>query len=286
MDNLSRTLMTLSCRDCDSIPKVALAGSIMQENNQPVQVMHNGLRVVAGGYHGDWMAHIIRGLRGHHEPQEEAVFHTLLKYARHNSLMVELGCFWAYYTLWYLLEIPGSSSFCVEPDPHNLEVGRKNALLNGMEDRITFFEAWVGSSATKTMTHTIESTQEVRTLPCLDMSAALDLTGGRMIELLHIDAQGAENDFISSMKQAAQSRAVRFLVVSTHHSSISGRLDAHGECCDMIRSFGGHILVEHDVQESFSGDGLIVASFFLQDRYLAMPLITRNVPTNSLFTER
>lgn len=69
-------------------------------------------------------------------------------------------------------------------------------------------------------------------------------------------------DFIPSMRQVTQSQAVRFLVVSTHHSSISGRLDTHGECCDMIRSFGGHILVEHDVQESFSGAGLIVASFF------------------------
>jgi hypothetical protein len=29
----------------------------------------------------------------------------------------------------------------------------------------------------------------------------------------------------------------------------------------MMRDFGGRILIEHDVQESFSGDGLIVAYF-------------------------
>lgn len=286
MDNLSRTLMTLSCRDSDTIPKVASAGRIIHENGQNLQVMHNGLRVIAGGYHGDWMAHIIRGLRGHHEPQEEVVFHTLLNYARHNSLIVELGCFWAYYSLWYLFEIPGSHAICVEPDPHNIKVGRKNALLNGMEDRITFFEAWIGGSDFQTMTHTTESTQEVRTLPCLDMAAVLDRIGGQTIELLHIDAQGAEDDFIPSMRHAVENRAVRFLVVSTHHSSISGRLDTHGECCDMIRSLGGHILIEHDVQESFSGDGLIVASFFSQDRYLPMPPITRNIAKNALFPER
>jgi FkbM family methyltransferase len=285
MDNLSRTLMTVSCRDCDLIPKVASAGRIMHENGQLVQVMHNGLKVVAGGYHGDWMSHIIRALRGHHEPQEEVVFHTLLKYARHGSMIVELGCFWSYYSLWYLFEIPGSRAFCVEPDPHNIGVGQKNALLNGMEDRIMFVEAWVGSSASKTITHTTESTQEVRMLPCLDMAAILDRIGGQTIELLHMDAQGAEDDFIPSMRHAVQSRAVRFLVISTHHRSISGRLDTHGECCDMIRSFGGHILVEHDVQESFSGDGLIVASFFSQDRYLPMPPITRNIAKNALFPE-
>lgn len=283
MDNLSRTLMTLKCRDCDAIPKVPSAGRIVHENGQVVQVMHNGLRVIAGGYHGDWMSHIIRGLRGHHEPQEEVVFHTLLNYVRHNSLIVELGCFWAYYTLWYLLEIPGSRAFCVEPDPYNIEIGRKNTLLNGMENRITFIEAWVGSSTTKTMTHATESTQELRTLPCLDMPAVLDLTEGQTIELLHMDIQGAEVNFISSIEKAVQKRAIRFLVVSTHHSPISGRLDTHGECCDMIRSFGGHILVEHDVQESFSGDGLIVASFFTQDRNIPIPPITRNIAKNSLF---
>jgi hypothetical protein len=129
MDSLSRTLMTLSCRDCDAIPKVAAAGRIVQEAGQLVQIMHNGLRVLASGY--DWMAHVIRGLRGHHEPQEEVVFDALLRYARNNSLMVELGCFWAYYSLWYLLEIPGLQATCVEPDAHNVAIGRQMRLSTG-----------------------------------------------------------------------------------------------------------------------------------------------------------
>lgn len=286
MDNLLRTLMTLSCRDCDLIPKFPLAGRILNENGQLVQVMHNGLRVIADAYHGDWMAHIIRSLQGHHEPQEEVVFNTLLRYTRHNSIIVELGCFWAYYTLWYLLEVPGSRAFCVEPDPHNIGIGRKNAFINGMEDRITFVEAWVGSSVSKTMMKTTESTKEVRSLPCLDMPAILNLTKGQTVELLHIDAQGAELDFIYSMEKAARDRVVRFLVISTHHSSISGLIDIHNECIAMIKSFGGFILIEHDVQESFSGDGLIVASFFSEDHELSMPSITRNIASKSLFPER
>lgn len=35
----------------------------------------------------------------------------------------------------------------------------------------------------------------------------------------------------------------------------------HQRCLALLRELGGRILVEHDVQESFSGDGLIVAYF-------------------------
>jgi hypothetical protein len=94
--------MTLAGRaDCDPIPKVDGAGEIVDG----VQLMHNGVQVVAGGYYGDWMAEIIRELRGHHEPQEELVIHNIL--ARlgkdtHAPVIVELGAFWAYYALWAL----------------------------------------------------------------------------------------------------------------------------------------------------------------------------------------
>ena len=77
LDNTTRANMTVSCRDCDLIPKVADAGQVISFEGKPVQIMHNGVRVVAGGYYGDWMMGIIERLRGHHEPQEEVVFHEV-----------------------------------------------------------------------------------------------------------------------------------------------------------------------------------------------------------------
>ncbi len=55
-----RIKLTTSCRDSDVIPKVADAGQMRSENGAPVQIMHNGLRVIQGGYHGDWMAEVIK----------------------------------------------------------------------------------------------------------------------------------------------------------------------------------------------------------------------------------
>lgn len=285
MDNLSRSLMTIGCRDCDAVPKVADAGQIIDQDGQSIQIMHNGLRVVAGGYHGDWMAHIIRALEGHHEPQEELIFHALLKYVRHNSLIVELGAFWSYYAQWYLKAIPGSQAVCVEPDPHHVAIGRRNADLNGLTPRTRFIEAWIGGEASPEVGIVCETTGEVRTLPMLDMGSVVDLVGKGQIEFLHMDIQGYELPFIGSMGPAIAAGRVRFLLVSTHHRAISGSATTHQDCLAAIRAFGGHVLSEHDIQQSFSGDGLIAASFFPQDRLLTLPAISRNEASRSLFPE-
>jgi hypothetical protein len=61
---------------------------------------------------------------------------------------------------------------------------------------------------------------------------------------------------------------VRFAVVSTHHHVISGDPLTHQRCLDLLRDAGGHVIVEHTVAESYSGDGLIVVSFDDRDRDL------------------
>ncbi len=285
MDLLGRTLMTIGCRDCDAIPKVPMAGRIVEGPDAPVQIMHNGLKVLAGGYFGDWMSHIIRALGGHHEPQEELAFHSLLRLCRHNSLIVELGAFWAYYSLWYLHEVPGSRAVCVEPDPNNLRVGMANAALNGLSSRARFVEGFIGAQRMSGVPYRYDQAAEPVLAACFDMDAVVELADNQIIELLHIDAQGAELPFLSSMKAAVGAQRVRFLVVSTHHGSISGSPTTHVDCLRVIADLGGHVLLEHSVQDSFSGDGLIVASFLPHDRAVRLPPISRNSAMTSLFPE-
>jgi FkbM family methyltransferase len=285
MDNLARTLMTVQCRDSDCIPKVPTAGRIIEGVDGPVQIMHNGLKVAAGGYCGDWMSHIIRSLRGHHEPQEELAFHHLLRMCRHNSLIVELGAYWAYYSLWYLQEVPGSQAVCVEPDPKNLSVGMTNAKLNCLSERVKFTQACIGVQHMSEMPYLYDPAAKPDLMACLDMRAVAELVEGKEIELLHIDAQGVEHLFLSSIGAALVTQRVRFLMVSTHHCSISGSPTTHVDCLRAINDLGGYVLLEHSVQESFSGDGLIVASFQPVDRAICMPQISRNTASSSLFPD-
>lgn len=143
-----RIFMTVSCSDSDEITKVNGAGGTRDENGQRVQMMHNGLVVKEGGYFGGWMTEIIRTLRGHHEPQEELVFDRIIKRLQMDGtspVMIELGSFWTYYGLWFCQALRSARVVALEPDPAYLEVGRRNAELNGFTDQVTFFHAAVGN---------------------------------------------------------------------------------------------------------------------------------------------
>src|SRR5690348_8061587 len=138
-----RIELTVSCRDCDHLPKVPDAGAVRTELGVRVQIMHEGTRVLADAYCGPWMTEIIRRLRGHHEPQEELVVHHLVERLRGSAppVVVELGSFWAYYSIWALRAL-GGRAILVEPDPAHLEVGRTNLRLNGLQG--TFVAAALG----------------------------------------------------------------------------------------------------------------------------------------------
>jgi FkbM family methyltransferase len=274
--------MTVAGRaDCDPIPKVDGAGEIVDG----VQLMHNGVRVVAGGYYGDWMAEIIRQLRGHHEPQEELVIHNIL--ARlgkdtHAPVIVELGAFWAYYALWALHVAPAASAILVEPDPQNLEIGRRNFALNGRSG--TFIHAAVGGGNEPAMEFTAESDQIKRETDVLGLDEVMTRGGAEHVDLLMLDVQGAETAFLHGAKSRLTAGTVRFLVASTHHHGISGDALTHERCLRILLDAGAHVIVEHPVYESCSGDGLIAVSFDERDRDMTVEV--RRIPArNSLFGE-
>lgn len=258
LENSARSDMTASCKDCDDIPKVPNAGSVVVENGQAVQIMHNGLRVVAGGYYGEWMTSLITRLRGHHEPQEELVFDNLLRVLPQQATMIEVGGFWSYYSLWFLQNVPRRRAFVIEPDPNNLEIGRQNAHLN--RATIEFVQGFAGPESRANAPFNTESTGIIQ-IPMINIADFIIACGIDPLTVLHCDSQGAEIDVISSCEEFLRSGRIEFLVVSTHAYQLTGDPLTHQRCLDAIQTAGGQVLVEHDVHESFSGDGLIVAHF-------------------------
>ena len=281
VDLRRRIEMTTSCTDCDSIPKHPDAGEVVEWQGQKIQVMHEGTKVLAGGYHGGWMEEIIEKLGGHHEPQEELAFHHLLQRLQRGAVMVELGSFWAYYSNWFLGAVPGSKAICIEPDENNLAVGRANAILN--ERHPVFHVGCIGRQDFEEVVFQRESDQREVRIPCFNWHSVAGLAGQAFVDLLHIDAQGAELPFLSSLPESGCASLLRFVVVSTHHASISGSSTTHRDCLLELIRRGAVILCEHTIGESHSGDGLIIASFISRDLKNPLPRITRNKPENSLF---
>lgn len=278
---IARISMTVSCDDCADVPKVEGAGSVFECDGQLVQLMHDGTRVVAGGYFGGWMQEVILQLKGHHEPQEERLFHSLLQHVRPGSLMVEIGCYWAYYSNWFVGAVPQGRALCIEPDERRLAVGMQNFRLNDRE--ADFFVAAAGGRFEPELPFVRESDGQQVNIPVWDFGKLLEQVGSDNIELLHMDVQGAEFPFLKSIESTEFRGRLRFVVVSTHHRSISGSATTHRDCLATLINLGAFILCEHSVDESFSGDGLIVASFFAEDARLAVPHISRNQPESSLF---
>ncbi len=285
---INRILMTVSCKDSAAIPKVPNAGEIVEEEPYSIQLMHNGLRIVEGCYYGPWMTHIIKILKGHHEPQEELAFYEVLKQLKaqpsawDKPTILELGSFWAYYSMWFLSALPEGRSFGIEPDPAYLEIGRNNFNLNSLQG--VFINAQVAAENSLTSTFKCESDGQNILIPAFNFPGLVDSVGVREIDLVLVDIQGAEIPLLSCLEEVLSTSKIRFMLISTHDMEISGSPVTHQTALELLIQNGAHIISEHSVSESFSGDGFILASFFDIDKGLSVP-ISYNRSKHSLFGE-
>ena len=274
-----RILMTLSCRDSDRLTRVDGAGEIFERSGSRVQRMFNGVLVEEGGYYGDLITPIIKGLRGVHEPQEEVVVDAILRrlgqdhrtsQSGHRPFAIELGSYWAYYSIWFCTELESARAVAMEPDPTYLEVGRRNAELNGVSDRVMFVNGGIGGEPGAQITFTAESDGQERIIPAHDLASLMRLQEVSAVDVVFCDIQGFESEVLERAQQLLRSGSVRFLVISTHHSSISGDPLTHQKTLASLTDLGAHIIAEHTVSESYSGDGLVVASFDPRDKDLVV----------------
>ncbi len=262
-----RAKMTLACQDSDYIPKIKNAGKSMVVNGTTVQVMHNGIYVKKGAYQGEWQAKVIEGLKGNHEPQEEKVFYEVLKKISPGGIILELGSWWSYYSMWFLKSIKEAKAICCEPDPDNLGIGKTNMKLNNFSSPtdVTFYQSAAGFTDGKIISFTTEKKQK-KDVPVRTVDSILDEQKIEKLDVLHMDIQGAELAALKGAKRSIQKGKIRFVFVSTHHYVISNDPLVHQKCLDFIINSGGYIISEHTVAESCSGDGLIVASFKPEDK--------------------
>lgn len=240
------------CRDADYIPKVPDAGRVrVDESGNRVQVMHNGLVVAADGYYGDFMTQIMEQMKGHHEPQEEKVFYEVLKAVPPESTMIELGAYWAYYSMWFQKAVKGASNFMIEPAPAALRCGIRNFQLNGFHGDFT--PAYIGRTSSEGWQKAgLQSKPGEVGQVC--MKDFVRSKGIERVALLHSDIQGFEYDMLRGCGDLLDNRKIGFLFISTHS------LKVHFQCRKHIVQKGYSIIAEHTPKESYSEDGLIVAA--------------------------
>lgn len=282
MTEAERVAMTVSCRDADYIPKVKDAGSVKKVDKKRVQVLHNGVLIEADGYAGKWMTGVIKGLNGHHEPQEEKAFYEVLKKMKPGATIIELGSYWSYYSIWFKKEIKNSTAICVEPDPNNRSLGERNAELNKIND-IIFLEGAAGKDyGVKVPVELDSNPGQFVDVPVLSVDGLVKKRNLSRVDILHMDVQGFELSALQGALKSIRSGKVRFVFVSTHHYLFSKSPNTHKDCLQLITNNGGHIVASHTIPESFSGDGLIIASFDDKDKNFKVDM-SLNHSDQSLF---
>jgi FkbM family methyltransferase len=261
-----RIKITSSCTDSDYIPKVESAGQIQKMNDGTlVQFMHNGLKVIAGGYYGEWMQKIIHNLNGHHEPQEEKVFFELMKVLKQKKIketqlvILELGSFWSYYSLWFKSIFPYSKSILVEPDLNYLKIGEINFKINN--EIGYFYNMAISELNENKILFTQESDGKKIKVEKFSLDKIFKDLEIENITLLMCDIQGHEKYFFHQIEEFIVRKKIDFMLIGTHHKSISGSWKTHENLLAYLKKLGAHIISEHSVAESFSGDGLIAVTF-------------------------
>ena len=213
------------------IPRHPQAGFVEGDN----VILHNGHRVAFTGpmaYYREFSSILIIN-RGVHEPLEEYTFLRALEHMPNAPTMVELGAYWGHYSMWMKQARPAASIHLLEPNEHNLNVGKANFAANGYEARFTL--ASVGPDG-------------------FELDRFMADEGLSELTVLHSDIQGAEIDLMEGANQTLAGRKVGYWFVSTHSQGIHHRVKRE------LFDAGYRIEVSADWrEETTSFDGFILA---------------------------
>jgi hypothetical protein len=214
------------------IERVPLAGIV---HDREVYLL-NGNRVPISGndaYYGAFSQLLILN-RGVHEPLEEFLFQELLKHLSPAPQMIELGAYWAHYSMWLKKVRPQAKNIMVEPNPTCLAAGRSNFARNGFVGE--FIQAAVSRGAWQ-----VDQFLKTRELD--------------QVDILHVDIEGFEVEMIEGARDALRNGRINYLFISTHSQQI------HHEIIGQLKEFGYRIEVASDFDYgTTSYDGLVFAS--------------------------
>jgi hypothetical protein len=201
-------------------------------------VMHNGLRVDPLGHYGKPMLEVMVRNRGVHEPEEERAFQYVLADLPDKPVMIELGSYWAFYSMWFLKKTRKGRAFLVEPFSLHIESGKKNFRRNGCVGDFTI--GCIGKL-------------DAPGVPSIRIDEFAGSRGLSNIDILHSDIQGAEHEMLLTAPELLAKQRISFLFISTH------RNDIHRDCVCFLKKHGYNVVRDTDLDATTSEDGLILA---------------------------
>jgi hypothetical protein len=231
-----RIALVKQSADNDYIKPVSGAGKLF--NNY--QLMHNGMKITLGSYYDYGNTRLLEENNGVHEPQEEFVFQEVLKEIQDNGSMMELGSYWAFYSIWFASKVPGAKCYMVEPDPHKMNSGKLNFKLNRLSG--TFISGFID-----------QYDQANKSIPTYSVDSLMTRYKIGFLDILHSDIQGYELNMLRGAEKSLLSGNIGYLFISTHSNEL------HYQCRDFLLARNYDIVCSADLNETYSWDGVLVA---------------------------
>lgn len=226
----------LKCGDRKFIVAHPSAGKI----ERGLLIMHNGIRIKPLSYYGFPMLRMFKLSKGVHEPQEERVFQEVLKVMPRGATMLEVGSYWAFYSMWFQKAVPEAQCYMVEPEEAGLKSGKNNFEINGFQGDFT--RAFIGNQ------------YKEGSPPVITVDWILSNKNINFLDLLHSDIQGFELQMLEGATQSFLKGRIGYVFISTHSNQV------HHACEDKLKDYGHVILHSINLDDTYSEDGLIVAA--------------------------
>ncbi len=198
--------------------------------------LHNGNQVPVEGKNAyyDRFSDVLVINRGVHEPLEEYVFQEVLRVMPDEPTMLELGAYWAHYSMWMKRQRPRSRIFMVEPQAKMLEAGRANFARHAYDG--TFIQALVCRGQ-------------------FEVDRFMREHGYSQLNILHSDIQGFEIEMLEGAAESLSRMLIDYIFISTHSQGL------HDLVLKELSSAGMRIEVSSGFDfETTSYDGFVFAS--------------------------
>lgn len=249
------------------LPVVTNAGEIVQAGAQRYQIMFNGVKIPAD-CQTPATSELIQQCGGHYQPQQEYIFNEVIKRLPDDAVMLELGCEWPFYSVWFLTHSRNRRAILVDASPENAAVALGTLALN--QCSANFELGSIGDNPAKPSY--LGNTQKPNFVPPpIHVDALMRKYGVTHLHLLRSDIQGAEVAGLDEAAATLKNQAIDYVFIATHSN------DCHRLCVEKLTLMNYHILAEANLFESYSRDGWIMAcSDQVQDKD-ALPIRKRNV---------
>ncbi len=159
--------------------------------------------------------------------------------------MIELGSFWAYYSLIFKKEIKSSTCYLIEPILDKLKIGKHNFQVNNFSG--TFVNAHISSKNNKLFR---DWDGEILKIPGITLDDIFNHYKLDRVQVLHADIQGCEVEMLDKC-ECLKHKKIDFLFIGTHVKN--------SVVINKLLKYNYHILLDMEVENTFADDGLVVA---------------------------